>query len=142
MVLQVFVKLFFNYFFLHPQYDKVKSTGQRSSSTTPSSSSSSKQSKLQLTKGGHVKLQSAPPPSTPRFEFKQPQLDDDSHHSVDILSRVAIARHETAPSIAQFPFNMKRVRWMTDVRNVPSDGEGIVYWMSRDQRVQGNLVGR
>ena len=34
-------------------------------------------------------------------------------------------------------FNMKRVRILTEQKDVSSGYEGIAYWMWRDQRVQG-----
>ena len=44
---------------------------------------------------------------------------------------------QTAPSIMEFKFNKKRVRVLSDASEVPERVRGIVYWMSRDQRVQG-----
>ena len=60
--------------------------------------------------------------------------------SQDILTRVGNLRLETAPSVAHFKFNKKRVRVISDVQDVPEENCGIVYWMSRDQRVQGNYI--
>ena len=36
-----------------------------------------------------------------------------------------------------FNFNKKRVQMMSKATDVPSGSQGIVYWMSREQRVQG-----
>lgn len=46
---------------------------------------------------------------------------------------------QCANSIEEFRFNKKRVRILTPVKEVLNGAEGIVYWMSRDQRVQGRL---
>jgi len=43
--------------------------------------------------------------------------------------------------VADFKFNKKRVRMLSKATEVPETSAGIVYWMSRDQRVQGNLIG-
>lgn len=41
-------------------------------------------------------------------------------------------------SIQEFRFNKKRVKVLSDAGEIPKDAEGILYWMSRDQRVQDN----
>ncbi|XP_033103666.1 deoxyribodipyrimidine photo-lyase-like isoform X2 [Anneissia japonica] len=56
----------------------------------------------------------------------------------DFLSNVAHLRLQTAESVADFKFNKKRVRVISDAKDVPEQNHGIVYWMSRDQRVQDN----
>ncbi|KAM9322845.1 CPD photolyase [Pholidichthys leucotaenia] len=35
-------------------------------------------------------------------------------------------------------FNKKRLRWISDAKNVKQGSEGVLYWMLRDQRVQDN----
>jgi len=40
-------------------------------------------------------------------------------------------------SVAEFKFNKKRVRVLTKCKDFADDSDGVVYWMSRDQRVQG-----
>lgn len=47
-------------------------------------------------------------------------------------------RDETAKSIIEFPFNKKRVRIISQEQLVRENCKGIVYWMSRDSRVQDN----
>lgn len=37
-------------------------------------------------------------------------------------------------------FNQKRLRYITDTKTIKQGSEGVVYWMGRDQRVQGNFV--
>lgn len=47
---------------------------------------------------------------------------------------------KTAKSIADFKFNKKRVRVLSADTEFPDDGDGVLYWMSRDQRVQGVFI--
>jgi deoxyribodipyrimidine photo-lyase len=39
-----------------------------------------------------------------------------------------------------FKFNKKRVRVLSKAEEVPVNAAGIIYWMSRDQRVQGKSL--
>lgn len=39
--------------------------------------------------------------------------------------------------ITEFRFNKKRVRVLSEAGEISKESEGILYWMSRDQRVQG-----
>lgn len=48
------------------------------------------------------------------------------------------ARLQTAESVLDFKFNKTRVRILSANGNVPDSAKGIVYWMSRDARVQDN----
>lgn len=36
-------------------------------------------------------------------------------------------------------FNMKRLRYLSENEKVKQGSDGVVYWMGRDQRVQGNI---
>ena len=40
-------------------------------------------------------------------------------------------------SVVDFPFNDRRVRLVSEQRTIHVGSNGVVYWMSRDQRVQG-----
>jgi len=64
----------------------------------------------------------------------------DSSKSVtqSILSKIAEKRHETAESILDFKFNKNRCRLLSKSMDIGDRGGGILYWMSRDQRVQDN----
>ena len=55
----------------------------------------------------------------------------------DFINKVNERRKKTAKSVTEFKFNKKRVRVLSKEKDVPDECEGIVYWMSRDQRVQG-----
>ena len=57
----------------------------------------------------------------------------------DLMSKVAGLRKAAGSSILNFKFNKKRVKVLSDAMDVPADNQGVVYWMSRDQRVQGTL---
>lgn len=35
-------------------------------------------------------------------------------------------------------FNTKRLRFISDTEKIKQSSKGVLYWMSRDQRVQGN----
>ncbi|CAI9546446.1 unnamed protein product [Staurois parvus] len=48
------------------------------------------------------------------------------------------SRLSAAASVSDFKFNKKRVRLVSVEENLKDDAEGIVYWMSRDQRVEDN----
>ncbi|KPJ07339.1 Deoxyribodipyrimidine photo-lyase [Papilio machaon] len=56
----------------------------------------------------------------------------------DFINNVQKKREVTADSILDFNFHKKRVRIFSQVQLVPDYCEGIVYWMSRDCRVQDN----
>lgn len=47
-------------------------------------------------------------------------------------------RKRTSPSILDFNFMKKRVRILSEASEVTDDSQGILYWMSRDARVQDN----
>ncbi|XP_040205595.1 deoxyribodipyrimidine photo-lyase-like isoform X2 [Rana temporaria] len=67
---------------------------------------------------------------------KQEKKDDAEGGSlVDALKRSRLA---TATSVSEFKFNKKRVRLVSAEENLNDDAQGIVYWMSRDQRVEDN----
>ncbi|KAG8445046.1 hypothetical protein GDO86_009983 [Hymenochirus boettgeri] len=55
-----------------------------------------------------------------------------------LLDAVKKSRMETACSISEYKFNKKRVRLISTETDLKDDAQGIVYWMSRDQRVQDN----
>lgn len=39
----------------------------------------------------------------------------------------------------EMKFNKKRLRFISDTQKIKQDSDGVLYWMSRDQRVQGKL---
>lgn len=46
---------------------------------------------------------------------------------------------QTAASIMEFPFNKKRVRVLSDVKELPEWTDGVIYWTFRDERIHGKL---
>ncbi|XP_058830186.1 deoxyribodipyrimidine photo-lyase isoform X2 [Topomyia yanbarensis] len=56
----------------------------------------------------------------------------------DFVQQFADCRKETAKSILDFDFKKKRVRVLSDAKEVRDDKCGVMYWMSRDARVQDN----
>ncbi|XP_028932146.1 deoxyribodipyrimidine photo-lyase-like [Ornithorhynchus anatinus] len=48
------------------------------------------------------------------------------------------ARLRTAPSALAFRYDERRVRFISQGCHLKEDAKGVVYWMSRDQRVQDN----
>ncbi|XP_046571771.1 LOW QUALITY PROTEIN: deoxyribodipyrimidine photo-lyase-like [Haliotis rubra] len=61
-----------------------------------------------------------------------------SKKSGDLLSDVIESRKSVCESVCKFKFNKKRVRVLSSAEEFPDDCDGVVYWMSRDQRVQDN----
>lgn len=39
----------------------------------------------------------------------------------------------------EFKFNKKRVRVLSEQKEVPEWAEGVIYWTFRDERIQGKL---
>lgn len=56
----------------------------------------------------------------------------------EFLKKLQKKREETAESILNFDFNKKRIRIISQEQIIPDDCDGVVYWMSRDSRVQDN----
>lgn len=40
----------------------------------------------------------------------------------------------------EMKFNKKRLRFISDTQKMKQGSEGVLYWMSRDQRVQGKTL--
>ncbi|KAL7640172.1 UNVERIFIED_CONTAM: hypothetical protein RMT77_009586 [Armadillidium vulgare] len=54
------------------------------------------------------------------------------------IEKLESERNEVARSITDFNFNKSRVRMLSKQLYIPENCDGIVYWMSREQRVQDN----
>jgi deoxyribodipyrimidine photo-lyase len=73
--------------------------------------------------------------------IKKAKLVDDQPAGSSTESLVSVFkkdRSDTAESIIKFDFKKKRVRVLSQSSEVKDKSSGIVYWMSRDQRVQDN----
>ncbi|KAM4771870.1 deoxyribodipyrimidine photo-lyase-like isoform 2-T2 [Rhinophrynus dorsalis] len=69
---------------------------------------------------------------------KKKMLQKDVEGSGGLLEAVQKSRLGAAASVSEFKFNKKRVRLVSSEGDLKDDAQGIVYWMSRDQRVQDN----
>lgn len=76
--------------------------------------------------------------SLPPMKRKKRNLSSSEIESVDIIDQLKNARAKTSESILKFKFNKSRVRILSTSEAVPDNTKGIVYWMSRDCRVQDN----
>lgn len=57
--------------------------------------------------------------------------------SLTLINEIKEKRARLYESVNGFKFNKKRVRVLTEAAEFPDYTQGILYWMSRDQRVQG-----
>lgn len=67
-----------------------------------------------------------------------PKIDESKKGIEEFLHTIQKKRKETADSILNFKFNKKRVKIISQEQLVADKCDGIVYWMSRDSRVQDN----
>ena len=54
------------------------------------------------------------------------------------LTSIASKRLQVSSSVLNFNFNHKRLRNVNETEGIPKNSSAIVYWMSREHRVQGN----
>lgn len=54
-----------------------------------------------------------------------------------LIKQITESRKKLCESVAEFKFNKKRIKVLSKVQDFPDGKNGVVYWMSRDQRVQG-----
>lgn len=69
---------------------------------------------------------------------KKVKKEENEAEAQDLQTKVASLRKAAGSSILNFKFNKKRVKILSDTMDIAEDNQGIVYWMSRDQRVQDN----
>lgn len=60
------------------------------------------------------------------------------HKAVDFVVKIEDSRKHIADSIMDFKFNKKRAKLLTALNDVDRDCNGVLYWMTRDARVQDN----
>ena len=53
------------------------------------------------------------------------------------LTSIAAKRIQASSSVVSFNFNSKRVRNLNSIEEIQKNSSAIVYWMTREQRVQG-----
>ncbi|XP_078058159.1 deoxyribodipyrimidine photo-lyase-like isoform X2 [Mustelus asterias] len=56
----------------------------------------------------------------------------------NLLESIKKSRLSTAPSVEEFSYNKNRVHLLSKTESIRENCQGIIYWMSRDQRVQDN----
>ena len=77
-----------------------------------------------------------PPTKKPKKEITASTSSGGS--STNFVKQLEQDRIKVAPSILEFEFKKQRVRVLSNVKEVPEDSHGILYWMSREMRVQDN----
>lgn len=79
---------------------------------------------------------------TPSTNAKKPKSEtiNNKRSEKDLMKEVSEQRNKFCKSIMEFKFNKKRTKVLTlpDIEEVKEKSNGIVYWMSRDQRIQDN----
>lgn len=71
---------------------------------------------------------------------KQKLENGDVTKTEDFIDRITSNRTNVCNNVSEFKFNKKRVRVLSKAKDFPEDCNGVVYWMSRDQRVQGTYL--
>ncbi|XP_053566261.1 deoxyribodipyrimidine photo-lyase isoform X2 [Bombina bombina] len=75
---------------------------------------------------------------TSDVDLKKRKKQEKEESEGSLVDAVKKFRQREAASVAEFKFNKKRVRLVSSDADIADDVHGIVYWMSRDQRVQDN----
>ena len=81
--------------------------------------------------------QQQPPATAPSDTTTKPL----AHHEAKpcpLVGEIGERRRELFESVAAFRFNKKRVRVLSAATSIPENSNAILYWMSRDQRVEDN----
>lgn len=76
----------------------------------------------------------SPNTEVPAKKLKLEDINDD----YTFIKEIAEERLSTAASIKDFKFNKKRVKILSEAKDIPENAHSVLYWMSRDQRVQDN----
>ncbi|XP_040284355.1 deoxyribodipyrimidine photo-lyase-like isoform X2 [Bufo bufo] len=116
-------------------------TSQKDDSKTKSITATKSQGKRnpQEHKNKSKVISDASSSETSEVDVKKKKLQE---KKVDVdgglLEAVKKSRLSVATSVSDFKFSKKRVRLVSAEENLKDDALGIVYWMSRDQRVEDN----
>lgn len=74
-----------------------------------------------------------------KAKLSVPSTSVETKSNIDeFMKSIQAKREDTAESILKYKFNKKRLRIVSQEQMVADKCEGIVYWMSRDSRVQDN----
>ncbi|XP_048746495.2 deoxyribodipyrimidine photo-lyase-like [Ostrea edulis] len=71
-------------------------------------------------------------------KLKTESTDNKNKNDISLIKQVTESRKKLCDSVAEFKFNKKRVRILSKAKDFPDGTNGVVYWMSRDQRIQDN----
>lgn len=69
------------------------------------------------------------------YQFVETRAALTSTSAIQLLQN---SRSQTSRSIQDFPFNKKRLKVLSEAKEIGEKRNGIVYWMSRNQRVEDN----
>jgi hypothetical protein len=75
-------------------------------------------------------------PSLDQFMNKAKKKPEET--GMKLIELIAAKRKNLFKNVLDFSFNKKRVRILTKTEEVSEKSGGILYWMSREQRVQDN----
>lgn len=111
---------------------------QRTRSKSPDQEPPRKKPNSQLNSEDEIEGQKKETKIFPLFQsgFIPPKLEPSL--ACELAEEIKKKRIELYESVNAFRFNKKRVRVLTIAREFPEDAKGILYWMSREQRVQDN----
>lgn len=77
-------------------------------------------------------------PSTSASANKTSKINIDYFTIKPLQAAIEKIRKDFCSSISEFHYNKKRLRPINKTNAIPEDSQTILYWMSRDQRVQDN----
>lgn len=66
------------------------------------------------------------------------KLKSEKIESSALIESIKSNRLKAAADVLEFKFNKKRVSILSDAKEIDEGKKGIIYWMSRDMRVQDN----
>jgi hypothetical protein len=66
-------------------------------------------------------------------------IPQNAYKAFELVNEIKIKRDEMYASVLTFPFSQHRCRILSESKELPVDSQGILYWMSREQRVQGKI---
>ncbi len=81
----------------------------------------------------------AKPPAAKKTKLDTSESSSSPVVNTGFLAAIESKRANFSPNILKFKFNKKRCRLLSKSMDIAESGGGILYWMSREQRVQGNI---
>ena len=60
-------------------------------------------------------------------------------NTLKLIDSIAQKRSSLFKNVLDYKFNKKRVRVLTPVDDISETSNGVLYWMTREQRVQGTI---